>query len=224
LHVQLKWLTHPTQLKFQAFVADTAVEALGVATVMSEDEEEKADEMKRKRYLRRLFMGGCCLLLLIIIPIAIVFSGGGDEDDIVIPLVPTSSPSAMPSGAPSPSPTSNAFADLLFVVAKEFNSAGMFSDAFGNQQTPQFRAAAWAANEGSLGLPVTDPRTLTRYALATFYFATEGDNWFRCGRDSTLCTDDQEWLTGPDECKWFAVKCGGPPQNRYVTELFFRKS
>jgi hypothetical protein len=59
LHVQLKWLTHLTQLKFQAFVADTAVEALGVATVMSEDEEEKADEMKRKRYLRNLFMGGC---------------------------------------------------------------------------------------------------------------------------------------------------------------------
>jgi hypothetical protein len=65
---------------------------------------------------------------------------------------------------------------------------------------------------------------VTRYALATLYFATNGDNWVQCGRDSTNCDVTQEWLTAENECDWYAIECADPENGDYsVVKIFFRK-
>jgi len=43
--------------------------------------------------------------------------------------------------------------------------------------------------------------------LATFYFATNGDEWTKCGRESAHCSQSQEWLTAENECNWYGIKC-----------------
>jgi len=45
----------------------------------------------------------------------------------------------------------------------------------------------------------TYPAVQQRFALATLYFATEGNGW----------TDNSTWLTGEPECNWLGVFCEG---------------
>ena len=47
-------------------------------------------------------------------------------------------------------------------------------------------------------LETCDAETLYhRYALAVFYFATNGMNWY----------NSENWLSNKSECEWFGVKC-----------------
>ncbi|CAB9505242.1 LRR receptor-like serine threonine-protein kinase [Seminavis robusta] len=83
------------------------------------------------------------------------------------------------------------------------------SSAFDDSSSPQSRAASWAIEEDGLSasLPVRDPKLLQRYALAAFYFATGGDSWSQCGRNSAGCATSNPWLTAADECTWFSLGC-----------------
>ncbi|CAB9503089.1 Leucine Rich Repeat [Seminavis robusta] len=70
--------------------------------------------------------------------------------------------------------------------------------------SPQARAAQWLLND----IPHwnhTDQRVLQRFALATFYYATGGDDWF----------ENEGWLNHSlNDCKWFSTwkdPCYGTP-------------
>eukprot|EP00542_Grammatophora_oceanica_P014906 CAMPEP_0194033670 /NCGR_PEP_ID=MMETSP0009_2-20130614/6263_1 /TAXON_ID=210454 /ORGANISM="Grammatophora oceanica, Strain CCMP 410" /LENGTH=723 /DNA_ID=CAMNT_0038674387 /DNA_START=157 /DNA_END=2328 /DNA_ORIENTATION=+ len=66
-------------------------------------------------------------------------------------------------------------------------------------RSPQYKAAAWMANVCELQYPVslelsTNSRFLQRYALTTFYYSLDGDNW-----DNKLNFLQPE----EDECAWY---------------------
>ena len=137
-----------------------------------------------------------------------------------------------PSRAPSVSPTTTTFAELLSTIdllySPDDRAAGgseLFAAKFSNEASPQYRAAVWVADTASIvGINVNDPRMVSRYALATFYFATNGDEWSFCGRGSTYCDVSQEWLTAANECDWYAIECDSIYGDYNVTTIFFRKS
>ena len=187
---------------------------VGATNVVTEDEIAEEEKKKQMRAIRR---GGliCCLLLIaIIVPIALLVP----DDEVVIDV------SESPSSAPSSAPTSIIFADLLDALQPLYPDEESYQTAFANTSTPQFQAAEWASNEAPDGVAANDPRMITRYALATFYFATNGDDWVRCGVGSTNCDVGQEWLTAENECDWFAITCVDPDRGDYtIKELFFRK-
>jgi hypothetical protein len=82
-------------------------------------------------------------------------------------------------------------------------------DIFLDPSSPQFRAAEFMADLDPFGIrPVSDAYFLRRYALVTFYYATNGDNWTLCGRDAVLCTGSKyNWLSDTNECNWEGIFC-----------------
>jgi hypothetical protein len=189
---------------------------------MSEKEEEDTHRQKLRR--RMMYICICLFIVLIAIIVPTVISVTSKGDDVIVELSPTLSPSAAPSPSPSSVPTSSNFDALLGAIKTVYDNDDAFNEAFGDFGSPQYKAALWAAAEGSLGLAPDHPRTLNRYYLATFYFATNGDNWFRCARESTDCGDGEEWLTPSDECQWLAVDCADPAaEDRRILKIFFRK-
>jgi hypothetical protein len=205
----------------QAYVApdevnEEAIDAVGVVTETQLEEEEK---LRKRRYLRRGIILFILLVVAVVVPVVVVQGNGGG---ITVEVNATDSPSE----APSMAPTSSTFAQLLStieVLYGEENSV-LFVERFSDEESAQFRAADWAANVAPIGLSGEDPRMVNRYALATLYFATNGDDWFNCGRDSTNCETTQEWLTSENECNWYAIECADPDNGDYsVVNIFFRK-
>jgi hypothetical protein len=106
----------------------------------------------------------------------------------------TSQPSSMPSVNSTTScedlPRATALIEALVVVTD--------AEILINSETPQGKAGFWLLNADPASVdPCTYPTLLQRYALATLYFATEGDNWI----------DNAEWLLGEHECNWTKVSC-----------------
>lgn len=97
--------------------------------------------------------------------------------------------------------------------------------AFDDRNSPQFLAAEWSINTDQYwklsNFEFEDPKFLQRLALATFYFATLGDNWSHCGRNSPTC-GDVEWLSNTDECEWLNVFCNS--ESGLLERLSFCKS
>lgn len=60
--------------------------------------------------------------------------------------------------------------------------------------TPQSQAFNWLVAESS-SRSLSGTRMIQRYALATLYFATEGNRWFV----------KSSWLSANDECEWFST-------------------
>ncbi len=187
---------------------------IGATEVVTEDAIAEEEKKKQTRLLRIGGVSLCVLLLAIVIPVAILVSGEEEVVEITDP----------PSNAPSASPTSAVFADLLDALQPLYPDEDVFDAAFSTRDTPQYRAADWAANSAPLTLEGSDPRMISRYALATFYFATNGDDWESCGVKSTSCDEGREWLTAENECDWLAIVCEDPVGGDYsVRELFFRR-
>lgn len=187
---------------------------VGATEVITEDALAAEEKKKQTRLLR---MGAAILfvlLIVIVIPVALLVP----DDDVEIV-----DPTDAPTGAPSASPTGALFADLLNALEPLYPDKESFEAAFSSYDTPQYRAADWAANDAPLGLAANDPRMISRYALATFYFATNGDDWESCGVQSTSCDAGREWLTAENECDWLAIVCEDPAGGDYtVREIFFR--
>lgn len=59
--------------------------------------------------------------------------------------------------------------------------------------TPQNDALYWLANNNTDLDTYSDERKIQRYALATLYLSTNGDDW----------TDNADWMTDRSECLWF---------------------
>jgi hypothetical protein len=186
------------------------------AAVVTEAEIDAEDRQKQTRYIRLVMTGFCLLLLAIVVPVVIVVpnkSGGGGG---IVNITDA------PSQAPSSTPTSSTFAELLEVLKIMYQNDAEYAKAFADYDTPQFQAASWAADEDPHGLSGSDPRMISRYALAAFYFATNGDEWTRCGRQSTSCDEANEWLTAPNECDWHAIVCSDSGDFS-VNDIYFSK-
>ena len=112
-----------------------------------------------------------------------------NEDRSVTPVVTVIDP---PLSAPTTAPTTilswtQRLGDIIDEILTHFESPTLAKDLT-NLQSPQYRAALWMAaedmhpatanlayplNQSSLGLL----QFRQRYALATFYYATDGDGW-----------------------------------------------
>jgi len=126
-----------------------------------------------------------------------------------------------PSQAPFESPTTSAFAGFLSTIESLYDGSDQFATVFSNQSSPQYRAAIWVVDTASIaGINGSSTRMISRFSLATFYFATYGDEWSACGRGSTYCNKSQEWLTAANECDWYAIKCNDDDDSS-ITEIFF---
>ena len=116
------------------------------------------------------------------------------------PGAPTAEPivPAGPTATPTSSPTVSTFGILLSYLASISPDGGA---ALEDTSSPQYQAAEWLfTNPGLSGY--TETEINQRYALATIYLATDGDNWRL----------NNGWLD-PErpECQWIGIGCEAQP-------------
>ena len=65
--------------------------------------------------------------------------------------------------------------------------------------SPQGMALDWITNDDNATDPCTESEsTITRFALATFYYSTNGENW----------TDSTNWISATEsQCTWYGITC-----------------
>jgi hypothetical protein len=66
-----------------------------------------------------------------------------------------------------------------------------------NGETPQGQAFEWLDGMDTETDPCSYPTLEQRYALATMYYSTNGDDW----------RNNQEWLSAAPECDWYKITC-----------------
>ena len=174
---------------------------------------------KSKKKKRLYLYGGIAILVIILILLGavigrVVTSRAGNattEINRQFTNAPSQSPSALLKVLPS--------AKLNSTIQSQYDDVAEFSSVFSNETSPQFLAATWVEESGMSDM--SDARIINRFALATFYFATNGDGWTKCGRESNHCSSDIEWLTAENECEWYGVECNDDDSE--ITKIFFRK-
>jgi hypothetical protein len=110
--------------------------------------------------------------------------------------------SAEPSSEPSTEPTNEPTNFCASVSREEAIESILVQITDGpiltKPATPQGQAYQWILNDDPLQIdPCTYPSIEQRYALATFYYSTGGDNWIV----------DTAWLSVAGECDWFGITC-----------------
>ena len=182
--------------------------------VRPEAELEDDEVLKRRRYMWYGVCILCVFLILVILPIVILVPNDVDE-------IPTFTESESLSQFPSSAPTTTALLDLMKELENIYPTQDLYRKAFAEYGTTQYRAAIWATStDNTEGLPGDNSRLLTRFALASFYFATNGDNWLRCARSGSNCNLGEEWLSIESECSWFSIECN---DNNVVQGINFSK-
>ena len=74
-------------------------------------------------------------------------------------------------------------------------------EALDDPEHPVFKAFSWLIFEDSYYICPSDPNFDQRYALATLYFATNGDSWTYCRRGGLVdCPDGENFLSAFHEC------------------------
>lgn len=124
----------------------------------------------------------------------------------VAPDVPTLGPgetlSPTITAPPSSQPSNLRFGQFLEAFLIPISGEEVFQDI----NSPQYRAAVFISEDDPYTSELTSVEQLEdRYASITFYFATNGDNWFSCYFNDTSCTEG-EWLVD-DVCGWDGVGC-----------------
>jgi len=221
-HGKLWLLTFFPGVYCQAYVAEDEDQTviIGASAVMSEAEIKQMDNKRQNRVLMSVFSCFCLLLLAAVLPIPMVLprkrnQGSPDKSE---------GPMEAPSDAPSASPTSVNFVEFLDILKPLYPSEKMFDKAFSDVETPQSKAATWASTVGSIGLAGNNARMISRFALATFYYSTNGEKWAHCGQNSANCALQYQWLGGENECEWLHVSCQDPQEGDHlVTTLDFRE-
>ena len=186
---------------------------------------------KGKKKKRLLLFGGIFILvvfMLVVIAVVVLTLKNRSNNDSKFATDNDRNSMNAPSQAPSTSLTTAAttntrtFDKVLSIIESHYDGTEQFGTIFSDESSPQYRAAAWVANDVSTDKNIgSDDRVIRRFALATFYFATNGDEWFVCGRESTSCDVSRQWLTGANECDWYAIGCD--QDDSHITEIFFGK-
>jgi len=164
-------------------------------------------------------------------------------------LLPTTNPTRSPSTNPSQSPTLTTnptlapstisptrtqncvgFSDktrkveILKKLSSIYNNlADVSLESYSTIPPPQSSALHWLLIEDGAYTCPNDPNLSQRYALAVFYFSTNGDTWKACNRISLGTCDpklyqidndpkkvewsNETWLSGSHECTWGGLSC-----------------
>ena len=118
--------------------------------------------------------------------------------------VPTPKPTTNPA-APSPSQGCESLSreEALKQALEKVTDSSTLNDF----STPQGKSFVWIMDRDTAQIdPCNDETIGQRFALATFYYSTNGGNWDNSAR----------WMTDPNECSWIGIKCDG---NGMVVEL-----
>lgn len=119
-----------------------------------------------------------------------------------------------PLASPTVPPPSTANPTADPVRESLINVWPSLEEQFYNLLSPQYLAFQWLSGNANLE-SYTVKKQIQRFALATFYFSTNGDKW----------KQNDSWLTEEDECSWyssntFRSQCNGEGQYRNL-ELTF---
>ncbi|CAJ1950726.1 unnamed protein product [Cylindrotheca closterium] len=159
-----------------------------------DDKEQKVCGMPRRFVLVAL---GACITAIIIAVVSTTGSGGTSNKaaPTMAPSlsseIPSFAPSPMPSLLPSSSPTS---AQLLSYGDFLLPDSNIYTV---DQDSAEFRALEWIALEDGLGLELDSNELRERYALATFYLSSNGDDW----------DGNRNWMTDVTHCQWESIGC-----------------
>ena len=104
---------------------------------------------------------------------------------------PTNIPSSIPSSTPSISPRTLEITNLI--LSMDY----MTNDKLYDQSSPQHKAFEWIIYNDPMQIHSNSPRLLQRYHLVALYHTNGGRSW----------QNNESWLSGDDECKWYGVKC-----------------
>lgn len=190
----------------QAFVPDAPekrdeILEIDTGNVVAFDE---VDEDKAARSYVKRWMIIAAVVMVIVVVVTVPVSIKLSQVD------PTESPTETPSLSPSTAPSTDRTAQI-FTFLSEVTEFDVLSD----RESPQYQAAIWMSLEDKLSLGLNEPNFLQRYALATFYFATSGDDWKRCSRGDRDCEKSKNgspgakhaFLSGFTECEWWGTFC-----------------
>jgi hypothetical protein len=201
----LPFTNHQQQLA-RAIVVDEEAEH---GTMMHADavDPDKIQNLQLTRKKQQCFFTIALILLLLAGAIMIGYVVGTQpktSKEVVTIQVPISSLSMEPSEAPSSAATRAL--DILLMDLPLHTQHNIL-----NGNTPQYQAWEWLSKHQNItNLP--DWRKKQLFALATFFFAFEGEHWNRLIRDSWM--DDTK-----DECLWFSSGYG-----RFVGEEYIEWS
>lgn len=101
----------------------------------------------------------------------------------------TQSPTILPTTL-SPMTVEARLQKLLLATGSE----GIEQDIKSND-TPQYFSFQWLLSDPELFSKYSEERIIQRYALASFYHSTDGQNW----------KNNEGWLTDADECDWYTL-------------------
>lgn len=140
-----------------------------------------------------LIIGGIAVLLIVIVVVISVTVTGRDTTEETAPAAPA---------------RDQALTDIMSTIST--------SHSLSDPNSPQYQAKEWLINDDPLALTpsdtVSDERILQRYALAVFYFATNGpEKW-----------NPNSWMLG-NECSgqfWIGLSCN---DNDEVRSMAFGK-
>jgi hypothetical protein len=137
------------------------------------------------------------VVLAVAIGVAVAGKGKGDS-----PQMPTDAPTMAPTNVLLDPVKIQAFEDYLVVHKGMINSSSIFDQ----DSSPQQKAYQWLLTFDEVtqfSADMTDDQVevmKTRYILAVFYYALQGDKWFK----------SNGWL-GSDlnHCEWEFISCDG---------------
>ncbi len=192
------------------------------STPESEDKGASKEGGSKKKCIAliAIFLA-CVAIVAIVLPFYLDYpSGPGkksgqessstDTQPSATPKSETSAPSISPSDAPTTLQWGQFLQAFLIPISGE--------EVFEDKNSPQYRAAKFIVEDPYTAEVPTTGQLNDRYASATFYFATEGENWNSCYYGDTNCEDGQ-WLVG-DVCDWAAVYCDDDGR---IVQYFFGK-
>jgi hypothetical protein len=199
--------TQPIREESSALTTDA--ECVPVPRNIQIKDDDDDDEKKLEGDVRVGMVIILCISLVIIAIIVAVYVAvsGNSEPEVVLP--PTSAPP--PGGSDDDGTTTVDTTDILKSRIEYLSSDPRVLE---DTSSPQFFALNWLANLDHAEIDIDDLERLeARYALATFYFSTDGESW----------NDDMQFLSSNHECNWTSVTVLGNGvscnQNYQITGL-----
>jgi hypothetical protein len=131
------------------------------------------------------------------------------QPNIVPTAPPTQPPTMQPTIAPTVPPTAAPTSTLQGLI--ELLSSVSFDNGAALQtlSSSQDLAVKWLANNTNL-VAYEDKQKIQRYALAVFYYSTNGNGWQNL----------VGWLSDDDECRWYNLaNSSSCDENKSVMEL-----
>eukprot|EP00563_Minutocellus_polymorphus_P004870 CAMPEP_0181043878 /NCGR_PEP_ID=MMETSP1070-20121207/12951_1 /TAXON_ID=265543 /ORGANISM="Minutocellus polymorphus, Strain NH13" /LENGTH=647 /DNA_ID=CAMNT_0023122253 /DNA_START=44 /DNA_END=1987 /DNA_ORIENTATION=+ len=192
-----------------------SVEEVRTNQSLAPDANETKRRRKKCRVWSAIFLAAVLVALIIGISVAVSKSksrSGGTAQSAAPPApVPSPTASAPAPTQPAPTPVPEMTDAEREKAARAFlmTTGVSLEDDMTLSGSPQHKALKWISKEDTRRVPIpSNPEDLgttkarkfvQRYALATFYYATEGDSWFY----------PFSFLSDKDECEWYEIHTEG---------------